>query len=83
MPIKVFDLRYLAISGDIHLVFSGCTLTRPSRLSFAQVPTGDLLNRGRKRWVSSRAAGPCEFSERAQRTVIRGEQQSLPILDKS
>lgn len=83
MPIKVFDLRYLPISGVMHAVFLSCTLTRTSRLSSAQAPTGDLLNRGRKRCISSRTAGPREFSERAQRTVVRGAHQSLPILDKS
>ena len=56
---------------------------RSSRFPFAQVPTGDLLDLCHKRRIFGRSAGPCPFSERDRSTVVKGEQKSLPILDKS
>jgi hypothetical protein len=59
------------------------TRARSSGFFFAQVSTGDRLDPCHKRCISGRAPGPSPFSERAQQTFVRGELQSLLIVDKS
>ena len=74
---------YLGYLGTYTVFLLRLTLARSSGFSFAQVSTGDRLDLWRKPYISGRATGPSPFSERAQQAFVRGEQQSLPILDES